>query len=277
MKRNSSYNSYYVGLKPKDAIVKAVEKLDRAVSPYEISSETSLNHNTVKVYMRQLLKDGKLFQPFSGHYTFKIIDGVMGGGFRVHNLCLVGVCPWLRVKLADVVEFFGGVKVWVQFGVQRHRLTVKVCCDGGMDYDTVCFAVSRAFDVVYERTGRHFPEDVIVRTFEANRDFEGVRLDGVQCFTRKGFFDVLERLYQKDKATVRFEQKVSYPMSVSEFEAKFLELSRGGVASFNVNQAMFMLFQENRRLSESMKFMNEGLMRLSNLVSSLLEKLNNNG
>lgn len=275
--RNPSYNSYE-GLTPKQAITEYLKRQEAPVTPYTIAQKTGKNHSTVKVYCRRLLSANRIFQPYKGYYSDKIGYGVIGvGGFRVHNVVVVGEAPWLVVKVADVVEWFGGVKVWVQFGVQRHKVTVRVCCDGGMEFDTLRFALCRGYDVCFEVTGQPFPADVVVRTFEANRDFDGVRLDGTSCFSRKGFFDVLERLYQKDRGTVRVEAKVAYPMTVSEFEAKFMGLSRGGVTGFNVNQAMFLLVQEQKGLTAAVKFTNERLVQVGELMRGILRRLDRDG
>jgi hypothetical protein len=52
----------------------------------------------------------------------------------------------------------------------------------------------------------------------ANKDYHGVRIDGVQCVTKTDLFGMVERVYQKEENLVRKERKVTRPMSVTKFE-----------------------------------------------------------
>jgi hypothetical protein len=120
-----------------------------------------------------------------------------------------------------------------------------------MDKDTALFAVHRFIDIVEHRTEKPV-ENLVVKTLEANRDYSGVRLDGVQCVTKTGLFGVIERIYQKEPNLVRHEFKISKPVSLDEFSA----LVQGGAASYNIQQGQFMLVQEVKLLTEAVKFQN---------------------
>jgi len=179
----------------------------------------------------------------------------MGDPLRVHNLILTCEAPYLSIS-DDISEIHGNVKLRAQFGIKRHKITGRISCDDGMDYNTLCFAISRFYELSRIRTGRAIGE-VIVKTFEANRDFQGIRIDGsIGCLTRKGLFDVIERIYQKSENVVRLEEKVSVPMNVLQFES----LIKGGITGYNVTQGLFMMMQKIESLTEAWKFSNRMLM-----------------
>mgnify|MGYP001109017836 CR=1 FL=1 len=189
---------------------------------------------------------------------------------RTHNVVLGFEAPWLGFS-DDVTEWVGDVKVRVQFGLQRHRITGRISCESGMDKNSVFFALDRFFDVVRGRTGREV-EEVVVKTFEVNRDVLGVRLDGFKCYTWKGLFGAIERIYQKGDA-VRYEHKIDKPMTIDEFTA----LVRGGVPEYNVQQGLFMLVQEIRRLTDAQKFTNEQVLQLFKVQRAILERIKREG
>jgi len=189
---------------------------------------------------------------------------------RVHNVILSVDAPWLDFS-DDLTEWVGDVKVRVQFGLERRRLTGRISCDKGMDRNAVLFALQRCYDIMQKRTGRPV-ENVTVKTFEMNRDYQGVRIDSkeyAQCYTVKGLYDMLERIYQKEDTVVRTEQKITKSLSISEFEA----LMRGGVTGFNLQQAVFALTQQVRELTEAQKFTNEKMVQILRIQEALLNKL----
>lgn len=265
MKSNPSGNSY--GLTKTDKILKTIDDSEIELSPLEISTKTAINHSTTKVYLRKLLKEGKIVQPYRGTYCNKITHGMIFAPLRVHNVIVSAFASWLDFS-EDVVEFTGGVKVRVQFGLQRHKITGRISCDGGMDRNAVLFALNRFFDLVTERSGRRL-ENVVLKTFEVNRDYQGVRVDGAKCYTVKGLFDVIERIYQKEDSVVRHEVKVTKSMSVDEFQS----LIQGGISSYNLQQGLFMLMQEIKGLKESVKFQNEVIGKQNRVLEALMNKI----
>lgn len=162
--------------------------------------------------------------------------------------------PWLSFS-DDVTERTGSVKVRAQFGLQRGKITGRISCDAGMDKNAVLFALNRAFDIVKERSG-HDLENVTLKTFEMNRDVHGIRLDGFKCYTKKGLFGMIERIYQKEEDVVRHEHKITAPMTLDEFEI----LMRGGVTGYNLQQAAYAIIQEQRKSQEIQKFANRELL-----------------
>lgn len=258
---NTSDNSYG-GRSKKERILSLIEGCEIELTPKEISQKLELNHSTVRKYLRDLASVNKIVQPYKGSYCSKITHGMMFVPLRTHNVLFVVDAPYLKFS-DDVVEFTGAVKVRIQFGLQRRKMTGRISCDAGMDRNAVLFAVNRALDIMEKRT-EHVVEKVVVKTFEVNRDFERVRLDGSQCFTRESLFGAIERIYQKgDK--VRTEHKVTRKMGLEEFEM----LLRGGVSGYNVQQAVFALVQENRRLTEAQVYQNERIACISAHLESL--------
>jgi tRNA U38,U39,U40 pseudouridine synthase TruA len=66
-----------------------------------------------------------------------------------------------------------------------------------------------------------------------------VRIDGVQCVTKKELYGMIERVYQKEENLVRKEWKVSQPMSVNAFEAAI----KKGIGEHDRVQASFEFYR----------------------------------
>lgn len=262
---NTSLNSYS-SLSCEERILKLIDESEIELTPIEISKKLHANHATVRGYLRKLLAKNLVVQPYPGSYCNKITYGVRFVPLCVHNVrLLVGV-------LGDVVhwefcEVVGGVKVFVCFGSERRRVSGFVSCDVGMSRSACLLALHRWFDVVEERLGCEVGE-VVVQSFEVNKDYVGLRLDGVQCVTKKGLFEMVERVYQKENNVIRREYKVSRGVSITEFEA----LLQGGVTGYNVNQGFFVLTQKLDRLTEALKFTNSQFLQLAKLVEAMYNK-----
>jgi len=225
-------------------ILQTVNDSETELFPKQIADLTGFNHSTVKNYCRTLLAEGKIIQPYRGTYASKITYGMMIAPVRVHNVILTVDYPDLEVS-KDVSEVIGGVKVRVQFGLQRKKITIRLSCSRGMGRDAFLLALYRAYDVIEDFT-EYFPLNVVLKTFELNRDIAGVRIDGVKSFTRSGFEGFVERIYQRD-GSVRSEVKVSGSMEIRQLEA----LLMGGVPTSNVVQTQFMLIQEVKKLTQA--------------------------
>ena len=264
---NPNYNRYG-GTSKKQRILKTVRESEIELTPKIIADKTGINHSTVKVYLRRLLELNKIVQPYPGAYCSQITHGMMFAPLRTHNVIVTVEAPWLSFS-DDYSEFYGEVKVRVQFGLQRHKVTGRISCDAGMDKNSVHFALSRFYDIVKEKTD-HEVDQVVLKTFEVNRDYAGIRLDGFKCYTKQGLFGAVERIYQKDDL-VRHEHKITKPMTIDEFTA----LVRGGVTEYNVQQGLFVLAKKVEALTEAQKFINEKfleIMRVQNAILKHLEK-----
>jgi len=272
---NNSSRDSHNGLSAIKRVLKVVLESEIELSPLEISRKAHVNHSTTRDYLRKLLGRNKIVQPYKGSYCSSTTHSMIFVPLRFHNILLTSSVPWLGFS-DDVVEWVGGVKVRVQFGLQRRKITGRISCDVGMDKHATLFALHRFFDIVKARGG-HDLDVVTVKTMESNRDFQGVRIDGsIKCLTRKGLFGVIERIYQKEESVVRVEQKTVKPMRLEEFEA----LLHGGVPHYNIEQGQYVLIQEIRRLVEAQKFANEQIGMLARTVKALVDanvRRQNNG
>lgn len=263
-KTNSSCNSWY-GLSAKERVLKVVLESEIELTPLEISKKTHVNHSTTRYYLRKLLNEGKIVQPYPQTYCSKIIHGMIFVPLKFHNIVLTSKVPWLDFS-DDVVERVGDVKVRVQFGLQRHKVTGGISCDVGMDKNAVLFALERFFDVVKARSGRDL-ETVMLVTLETNRDYQGVRIDGqIKCVTRKGLFGCIERIYQKEASVVRCETKISKLMKLDEFES----LLYGGISGYHSQQGLFVVTQEVKKMIDAQKFSNEMLQTFGKALNALV-------
>ncbi len=102
-------------------------------------------------------------------------------------------------------------------------------------------------------------------TFECNKDYHGVRIDGVQCVTKTDLFGMVERVYQKEENLVRKERKTVRPVSVNKFE----EAIAMGFAGADKAQEHFELKEEVKRVSEALKFSNSRSLSMERLLEAI--------
>ncbi len=221
-------------------------------------------YTTVRCAIRKLLDKGLILQPYLGAYCNKITYGVRFVPLAVHNISLRSfVCQ--DVKSWEKDEFIGGVKIHVCFGQERRKVSGYIACDvGGMSHDACLLALNRWFDIVQDHLAFQL-NDLQILTFELNKDYHGLRIDGVQCVTRTDLYGMIERVYQKEENLVRKEQKTVTPMSVNKFEEA---ISKGFNEHSNA-QANFELKQEVKGNSEALKFTNSRLMGLERLIEGM--------
>lgn len=245
-----SYNSYG-GLSKKQTILQILQHEQRPLTPKEISwiskadtRLTPLNHNTVKVYCRQLLGSGKIHHPLYGYYevTKPMYEVGSGFGVRVHDLRLVWCVGRVGV-VPSVSRVVGGVGVEVVFGRKRGKVSATVGCNDGMDFHTVCFVVDYVRRVAWESAGINLDSVPCEVCCEFNEDFQGVRLDGIKCVTVKSFLGGLERIYNKASG-VRSEIKVDK----TDLPTMYAML-KGGVSASNILQSQFVLMRKLDRIA----------------------------
>jgi hypothetical protein len=225
-----------------------------------------INHASIRKYCRRLLQQNKLLQPYPGAYCNKITYGMRFVPLTVHNVGLrVNLCEDVESWVCD--EFVGDVKVHVCFGSQRRKVSGYIANDFGMGKDACLFAIHRWFDIAEQRLGRSLPEPLELTSFEQNRDYNGLRIDGVQCVTKKGLDGMIERVYQKEEGLVRAEHKVSKSMTFTEFES----LLQGGVAGYNQTQAQFALMQQVGALTNALKFTNSRLLEIEKQNQAMMK------
>lgn len=267
---NTSYNSYY-GWSVEERILHAIDESEIELRPIEVAWKIHAPHKptqgqrtTIRVILRKLLDKGLVLQPYPGAYCNKITYGMRFVPLCVHNISLRSfVCQ--DVMHWEVDEFVGGVKIHVCFGSERRKISGYVACDvGGMSHDACLLALHRWFDVVEDHLGWQL-DDLELTTFECNKDYYGVRIDGVQCVTKLDLYGMVERVYQKEENLVRKERKVTRPMSVNKFE----EAISKGFADHDKLQVSFELKEEVKRVSEALKFNNSRLLGLERLQEAV--------
>jgi len=236
------------------------------VSPKTVAQKTLLNHNTCKNYCLKLAGKGKIVRLYTGAYCSPKVactHTLQLPPLRTQNVLITSVVPWCNFT-DKITEICGSVKIAVTFGIFRHKVSCQISCKEGMDHNTANFALSRAFDIVKERSG-HSLDEVTLKTYELNRDFHGVRLNGCKCYTRKGLFDIIEKIYQKDDSTVRVEHKISRDMKPDEF----LSLLHGGMSQFEAVQGIYFIGRKIDGLIDAMKYWNSQLLTLNKRLSKL--------
>jgi hypothetical protein len=252
-----------------------VDSSEIELRPVEIARKIHAPHKptrgqciTVRCVLRKLLEKGQVLQPYVGSYCNKITYGVRFVPLCVHNISLRSfVCQ--DVKSWEKDEFVGGVKIHVCFGSERRKISGYIACDvGGMSHDACLLALHRWFDVVQDHLGWQL-NDLEILTFECNKDYHGVRIDGVQCVTKTDLFGMVERVYQKEENLVRKERKVTRPMSVTKFE----EAISKGFADSEGAQHSFELKREVARNSEALKFTNSRLLQVERLQEAIYNVL----
>jgi len=65
-------------------ILTTVQKSEIELTPMEIAQKSMVNASTARNYLRELLKEGKVVQPYPGAYCTKIIHGMMFAPLRAH-------------------------------------------------------------------------------------------------------------------------------------------------------------------------------------------------
>ena len=229
-------------------------------------------YSTVRFFCSKLLQKAAIIQPYSGAYCNKITYGVRFVPLSVHNISLRSfVCQ--DVKHWEMDEFVGGVKIHVCFGSERRKISGYLACDvSGMSHDACLLALNRWFDLVNDHLGFQL-NDLEILTFECNKDYHGIRLDGVQCITKIDLYGMVERVYQKEESLVRKERKITKPMSVNRFEQAISK----GFADTERSQHAFELREEVKRNTEALKYANSRLLQLERLNEAMfgaLTKLN---
>jgi hypothetical protein len=251
----------------KERILDKLKKASEPLTPKQIHARTRINHNTVKVYVRQLLTEGLISQPYPGAYSYKTHPRSGEPPPRVQNLILSVSAPWLSNRVKTVEEKIGDIGIRVLFGVKRRKITCYISRDQGLDYVQMVMAWELFRMYVALNGGPMLDVDEVkVQSCEVLRDYEQLRLDGVKCVTVKSFLGALERVYNREHG-LRSEVKVQ-PQDVNTI----MTLLKGGVSSYNILQGQFMIVQEIRHLTEAVKGSNRLTSTLISWVKDLMER-----
>lgn len=251
----------------KEQITDELKKAFDPLTPKQISVRTRINHNTVKVYVRHLLVEKLIVQPYPGAYSYKTHPRCEEPLPRVQNLVLSTSATWLSTPTEEIEEQIGDIGLRVVFGVKRRKITCYISRDRGMDCSQVAMAVELFRLHVALRTDHTLASDRMeVHSCEFLQDYEQLRLDGVRCVTVKSFLGALERVYNRNRG-IRSEVKVQ-PQDVTSI----MTLLKGGVSTYNILQGQFMMVQEIKHLTDAVKGSNRLTSTLTLLVKELLER-----
>lgn len=263
---NLSDNCYW-SLSIEERILKTIDESEIELKPIEIAKKIHANASSVRVILRKLLDKGMILQPYEGSYCNKITHGMRFVPRMVHNIRLSSnLCQNVKHDVVD--ERTGGVGVHVVFGEERRKVSGWIKCDAGMVYDSCMFALNRWFDIVEGKLG-FAVNDLKLTCFEVNKDYHGVRVEGVQCLTRSGLFGMIERFYQKENNILRHEWKVTTPTSINEFDATL----RSGLDNAQKSQASFETAERIARLAEAQKYTNSRLLNVERLLEALVKNV----
>jgi len=234
-------------------ILKQVEDSLYSITPSEISSNTGINANTVRKYLRDLENKGFVHRKFHGHY-------VSARNLVISDTCMVSDVSGVRVHglRFRVLGVGVGEGSWVRdFGVLRLRFVVHgngnaevfVGCGRDVSLNYVAF---RLVVGVVCRELRCDWDQVLVTSCEFNRDFLGVKLDGVKSVTLKAFDGSFRRVYNHG-GFLRDEVKTVGSKKIEDV----LALMQGGVTQYNIQQLLYMNFQKLSEYVEAGKFRNQ--------------------
>lgn len=273
-KKTAKKNGYSIEAK----VFHIIEDATEVLKPCEIARKIHIDrlpkeitqgeYTTVRVACAKLLQKGLVVQPYPSYYCNKITHGVRYEPLCVHNVTLLArVCHNIVHWVVD--ELVGGVKLHVCFGEERKQISGYIACDvGGMSHDACLLALHRWLEIVEGRLG-YCLQDLIVQTVEFNKDFHGMRFDGMQCITRCDLDGMIDRLYQKDEDVIRHERKITTPMSVNRFEAEMHK----GLEQIGKAQVEYELRREVKRNSDALKFTNSRLLGMEKILEAMYKHL----
>lgn len=247
-------------------ILEVLQNADHPLWPKEISRQAQVHYGTTRVYLRQLLQQGRVKQTEPRLYVMNPMYGVGEAPPLIQNVIL-RVRSRGSVVVPSFVEQFGDVTLKVSYGMKRGKITCALSCPRGMDLSSFAMAVAYVKHLAGAWEGVDPTDDEIeVVSCEFLNDYQGMRLEGVQCITLKTLLGALERIYNKG-AGLRSEVKVK-PQSL---EAIYT-LLKGGVTAYNVIQGIFAVDKRIEDLTVAIKHQNLGMQSLTTTMKALLER-----
>ncbi|MCL2287765.1 MAG: hypothetical protein FWC33_01080 [Candidatus Bathyarchaeota archaeon] len=258
------------GYSIEERICHVIDASEVELKPSEIARKihaphkpTAGQYTSVRVICARLLQRGLVIQPYPGTYCSKITYGVRFVPLMLHNIRLhSNLC--MDVKSEVISEVVGGIGIKVVFGSERRKVSGVISCDAGMSRDACLFAVNRWFELVEKKLGFCL-NDLVLTTWELNKDHAGIRIDGIQCVTKRDLYGMIERTYQKEENLVRKEWKISTPMSLNKFE----EAVSKGLAGIEKAQDLKDLRDEVRGVWKALKFNNSRMLELGRCVEAI--------
>lgn len=253
-----SYNSNYQVIlgKCEQKVLDIVKNSPIPITPLAISKESGINPNSIRVVVRKLCRQGFIDQPFYGHYrkleNQVTLGGVGGSGvtlggdgdIRIHKLLFVvkGVCGVVSGVVLDSDLYS------VRFVVYRGGVNVYVNCKGSYAFDYPSFRLLVEF--VKAKLGVGDDVVIVIPNYELNCDYSSIQLDGCKALTLRAFDGSFERLYNKNKRTLRSEVCLQNASLTPE---RAYALLKGGVVPYDIFQCVYLLVQEVRAEREIWK------------------------
>ncbi len=286
----------------KEKIVEYLRRLDRPVSPFSVAENLKMNPSSVRARLSDLVKEGIVERPFRGYYQIAPIQGV--GAFNkpplIQNItAIVHPRPKLRKELLEAhrkngvlflknnvyhhaFEFQGVLKgsegivrLDLQFGLKRNKITWKMRAPLGLDYNGLLISyqyvkfVIDSLDVsILEDDWVDFksPRCFMMVNFEFIDDRIGIKLEGVNCITFRTFQGEFEKIYNK-KWGIRREVRSNQPRPIQEIFA----LYQGGLPSFMVAQSSYDVARSIEKFTEAQKYIPVTLEKIVNGFNKMLE------
>jgi len=169
---------------------------------------------------------------------------------------------------ATVRRQIGTTSITIQSS-QRTILVTATSDFPGLDLWGFELLIDTIRTMIRELTGKEYLEsDFYVVNFQVNTDIQGLRIDGAKSITLTDLHGALVRMYQKTEKALRVEWQAD-AKSVEEL----VQLMRGGVATYQVWQAIYMLTRDVRDLSNAIKFMNERQLHMAKLQEEITKAM----
>lgn len=279
-----------MSLTPFKRILQAINDSEKPISPIEVYKQilpfVDIKPSTVRKYIARWLKKKKIRKLYTGLYVSHRLYGVMQGDLRVENLRFHVNAAFLPKfpKIKDIIEYNEGVKIFIQFGIERKKISCSITqredlkkWERGFTKNTLVLAINRAIDLMNDRveslTDKPLDDGFVISTFECNKDYGGKRLDGkLTCFTKQDFFETITKVYLKDNQTVRAERKISTSMAVNNA----VEMLTGEPLDGQVSSGLLTINQNLTRFTVAQKYGNRQMadlrVELSKVVSCLDKK-----
>jgi len=239
-------------------ILDTINQIKRPCYPIEISIFSKINHSTTRVYLRRLLKQRLVIQPFPGTYVTSPIH-VMGSepkipkGFespdllpRVQNLCLIYRARSYAMESFREVRRVGSTKIRILYGKKYRKISVFVSNPWGLDLEGTYLTLDVAQNMIHKTL--KIPLDIHVFkvvNMEWLNDVQAIRLEGLKVVTVRDFTGALEKIYNKPEG-IRREVRIGSGSSIHQV----LALWRGGIPLHQIVQGQQELVQEIRGLKD---------------------------
>jgi len=258
-----------------ERIVEYLAAVDRPCSAKEIASEIKANPNTVRPTLTRMVREGKVFRVFRGHYCTNFRYGVRRPP-RVQNLFVVadvGDVSQSENVRREYDYWVGGNRevfgVGINFGVERDKISWWVKAPLGLDLYGLVLCRWYVEEVCRDRgySGLNW----MVANVEVLRDYEDVRLEGCKIVTFEDLTGVMEKIYQKQYG-LRREVKLSRSISFEDL----LTLVWGGLPQFQISQRLGELnelVKVNREILKRINKSNFEIIRTQNMIVNAFFRL----